>query len=638
MMHKKRWAAAMTAAVLLAGPMAFPVHATKDSVLLTADFEGSTSGWMGFGPASVTCTYDSKHEGDSCLMVSDRSENWNGAFLDMKSTLSAGKSYKFTAWVNGKSGDTVQFMLKYKDGEGEQYKTIGEAAVGDWVKISKNYDIPADATDMLIYFQTSEGTNDFFVDDVVVEGEASWSEEALNDTALKDVYANYFKLGCAATPDELSTPISQELVKKHFNSLTIGNELKPDYVLDQAATQSSGKVCVSLAKASSLLKFCETNKIPIRGHVFCWYSQTPTWFFRENFSKDGAYVSKDVMNQRLDDYIKAVCETIAKEYPDLDVYCWDVVNECYLDKGQLREAGSNTQDGQSEWMLIYKDNSFIEQAFTSARKYVPKGTKLFYNDFNEYIPEKRDAIYAMAEKLKAKNLIDGIGMQSHLDVGYPDASLYRQAIDKYNSLGLEVQITELDITDYNSGPDSDSVAKAYRDIMAEIVDAKDSGANITACVFWGITDGTSWRPNGYPLLFNADYSPKKAFQSVMTAVPEEKWGKATDPTKPTETTEPTKENPPKPDGLFHAPKGDVYTDGKVDVLDIVQMTKFLLGKETNVVKPAPDLVYPAAQVTDDPWDLDSDGQCDVFDLGLLKYKVLHSEKSDTVIPLPQILD
>jgi hypothetical protein len=124
----------------------------------------------------------------------------------------------------------------------------------------------------------------------------------------------------------------------------------------------------------------------------------------------------------------------------------------------------------------------------------------------------------------------------------------------------------------------------------------------------------------------------------MTAVPEEKWGKATDPTKPTETTEPTKENPPKPDGLFHAPKGDVYTDGKVDVLDIVQMTKFLLGKETNVVKPAPDLVYPAAQVTDDPWDLDSDGQCDVFDLGLLKYKVLHSDKSDTVIPLPQILD
>ncbi|MBR2086801.1 MAG: carbohydrate binding domain-containing protein, partial [Oscillospiraceae bacterium] len=82
MMHKKRWAAAMTAAVLLAGTMAFPVHATKDSVLLTADFEGSTSGWMGFGPASVTCTSDSKHEGDSCLMVSDRSENWNGAFID----------------------------------------------------------------------------------------------------------------------------------------------------------------------------------------------------------------------------------------------------------------------------------------------------------------------------------------------------------------------------------------------------------------------------------------------------------------------------------------------------------------------------------------------------------------------------
>ena len=631
MHHHKRWAAVLTAAALLAGT-ALPVHAA-DSVLLSADFEGSTNGWLGFGPASVSYTNNDKHTGDSCLYVSDRSDNWNGAFCDMASTLSAGQSYKFTAWVNGKAGDTVQFMLKYKDAEGEQYKTIGEAEVGEWKKISKNYDIPADASEMLIYFQTSEGTNDFMVDDVLVEGQASWSEAALSDTALKDVYANYFKLGCAATPAELSTPISQELVKKHFNSLTIGNELKPDYVLDKTATQAAGEIRVSLAQASALLKFCEENEIPIRGHVFCWYSQTPTWFFRENFSDNGAYVSKDVMNVRLEKYIQAVCEAIATEYPKLKVYCWDVVNECYLDKGQLRTVGSNTEDGESEWMKIYGDNSFIEQAFTYAREYTPKGTKLFYNDFNEYIPEKRDAIYEMAKKLADKNLIDGIGMQSHLDVGYPDASLYRQAIDKYNSLGLEVQITELDITDYNSGPDSDSVAKAYRDIMAEIVDAKESGANITACVFWGITDGTSWRKKGYPLLFNADYSPKKAFTSVMQAVPEDKWGKSEDMTEPTGNSE-----TPAPDGLFHAAKGDVYTDGEVDVQDIIHMTKFLLGKEKNAVKPAPDFLYPAECIVEDPWDLDGDKQCDVFDLGLLKYKVLHPDKSDRVIPLPQILD
>ena len=165
---------------------------------------------------------------------------------------------------------------------------------------------------------------------------------------------------------------------------------------------------------------------------------------------------------------------------------------------------------------------------------------------------KRNAIAEMATELHEKGVLDGIGMQSHLDVEYPDANTYRQAIDKFNSLGLEVQITELDITDYNSGPDSDSVAKAYRDIMAEIVDAKESGANITACVFWGITDGTSWRKKGYPLLMNADYSPKKAYYSVKNAVPESEWGKAEEPTDP-------------PVGKYQL--GDANKDKLVDIKD-----------------------------------------------------------------------
>ncbi len=619
MMKQTRWAAVLTAAVLLAGMTALPTGAA-DSVLLSSDFEGSTSGWAGFGPASVSYTNNDKHGGDWCLYVSDRSDNWNGAYCNMASTLSPGETYQFSAWVKGKAGDTVQFMLKYTDGEGDQYKSIGEAAADEWTEISGSYAIPNDAKDMLIYFQTAEGTNDFQVDDVTVTGKASWSEAALDETPLKDVYANYFKLGCAATPDEISTPISQEIVKRHFNSLTIGNELKPDYVMDKAATQSSGKIQVSLAQASTLLKFCEDNQIPIRGHVFCWYSQTPSWFFRENFSDDGAYVSKDVMNQRLDDYIKALTERIAAEYPKLDVYCWDVVNECYLDKGQLRPAGSNTRDNESEWMLIYGDDSFIEQAFTSARKYVPEGTKLFYNDFNEYIPAKRDAIYEQCKKLKEKGLIDGIGMQSHLDVGYPDASLYRQAIDKFDSLGLEVQITELDITDYDSGPDSASVAQAYKSIMGEIVDAKKTGANITACVFWGITDGTSWRKTGYPLLLNADYSPKQAFASVAGAVPESEWGNIQET-----TTEPPTEEPTTPtDGLWHAIKGDVYVDSKVDLLDIIQMQKFLLGVNKNAVESFESSGIPAEIVTGDPADLNEDGEYDVFDLSLLKRQVMQN--------------
>ena len=592
-------------------------------MLMSEGFESGSASWMGFGPATVGVTTDDAYNGTASLLVSGRSENWNGAFCNMGSVLSAGKTYHFTAWVNGKSGDTVQFMLKYTDSTEEQYKEIGSADGGEWIEISASYDIPADAKDILIYFQTASGTNDFLIDDVEVSGQAAWSEEALELTPLKDVYANYFRIGCAATPDEFNPPIAPQIVKHHFNSLTIGNELKPDYVLNKPRTQSTGEITVSLDAASKLLSYCEKYDIPVRGHVLCWYSQTPSWFFRENFADDGAYVSKEVMNERLEEYIKEVFQALRMQYPALNVYAWDVVNECYLDNGSLRTPGSNVADGESEWMLIYGDNSFIEQAFYSARRYADPHTKLFYNDFNEYIPEKRDAIYEMVKSLDEKGLIDGIGMQSHLDVGYPDAKLYREAIDKYSELGLEIQITELDITDYDAGPDSDSVAKAYKEIMKVILNARLDGANITAVVFWGLTDGTSWRREGYPLLFNADYSPKKAFYSVYDQISQDEWGEweetlnppPTSGTDPYETTEPTQPT----DGRVILWGGDVYADRKVDVSDIIYMTKYLHGIESAPVKYA---LIPRDVASGTPWDLNEDGACDVFDLGLLKRMLL----------------
>ena len=626
-MKHTRWAAALTAAMLLGSTAAAMPAVAEDDVLLSTGFEDGVGAWMGFGPAEVSVSNNMWHEGNNCLYIGGRTENWQGAFCSMEGTLTPGNTYNFTAYVNCKDGDEVQLMLKYVDSEGEQYKEIGTGS-GEWDRIQATYAIPEGVSDLLIYFQTSAGSNDFQVDDVTVTGQASWSKGMLEEEPLKDIYANYFKLGCAATPSELSSPISQDIVKRHFNSLTIGNELKPDYVMDQTQTLASGsndRVAVSLNKARSLLSFCQENHISIRGHVLCWYSQTPQWFFREGFKDNGAFVSKELMQTRLENYIKDVFGQMEAEFPDLDVYCWDVVNECYLDKGQLRPAGTNTDKEESLWSQIYGDDTYIDDAFTYARKYAPAGTKLFYNDFNEYVPAKRDAIYNKVSSLKAKQLIDGVGMQSHLDVGYPDASVYRQAIDKYNELGLEIQITELDITDYNSGADSQSVATAYQKIMKEIVNAKKDGANITAVVFWGITDGTSWRKDGYPLLINADYTPKKAFYSVKNAIPESEWGKSEEPTESEEPTQSPTQQPP--DGKVHLQPGDVYADGKVNVQDIVLMTQYLHGLSENAVIYS---LYPSFVAEGTPWDLNDDDICDIFDLALLKRKVFDSKETGQI--------
>ncbi|MBR0485471.1 MAG: endo-1,4-beta-xylanase [Oscillospiraceae bacterium] len=627
----KKMAGFFTAAMMIANASASAVvpASAEDTVLHSADFENGTDGWASFGGTSVTTTNDVAHNGKASLYISGRTESWQGASLSGESILQAGKTYQFNAWVQASGADTIQLTLKYTDSTGSaQYKGISSAdsVKGTWSEISASYDIPADATDILIYFQTSSGTANFMVDDVTIKGEASWSTEALDRTPLKDVYAKYFKIGCAATPAEINTTISQDIVKHHFNSLTPGNELKPDAVLNQAGSQANGDnvtPAVSLDAARYTLKFCEENHIPVRGHVLCWYSQTPDWFFKEGFRSDGALVSKDVMNQRLENYIKAVLNQVSAEFPNLNVYCWDVVNECYLDDGSLRKGGTDPNNQESYWSLIYGDNSYIENAFTYARKYAPEGTKLFYNDFNEYIPAKRDAIYNMVADLKSKNLIDGIGMQSHLDVGYPDANLYKQCIEKFNQLGLEIQVTELDITDYDNGADSAKQVQAYHDIVNTIVEEKKNGANITALVFWGITDGTSWRKTGYPLLLNSDYSPKQTYNEVEAIIPESEWGKAEETTQEFVTFD------------VWAEKGDVNLDGVLNVLDIIQMQKWLLGKSDTLVtypEHAEDVqVFIMNMRESEVPDMNDDEIINIYDLLLLKHKVLYAYLDRRVI-------
>ena len=272
---------------------------------------------------------------------------------------------------------------------------------------------------------------------------------------------------------------------------------------------------MNIDAARKQLDFVKENNIKVRGHVLVWHSQMPDWFFKENFDDDGAWVSKEVMIKRLENYIKNLMQTLKDEYPEVEFYAWDVVNEAFSEQGTMREAGSNNiVSGQSAWVKVFGDDSFINYAFKFARQYAPEGCKLFYNDYNEYTPAKRDGIIKKIKELVKEGNIDGIGMQSHIGMSYPSIELYEEAFRKYDELGLEIHITELDIDQKSNSQESMlDLAQRYQDVFNLFKKLVNEGVNLTAVITWGISDSSSWI-GGYPNLFDTDYQAKDAFYAV----------------------------------------------------------------------------------------------------------------------------
>jgi endo-1,4-beta-xylanase len=270
--------------------------------------------------------------------------------------------------------------------------------------------------------------------------------------------------------------------------------------------------------ADKIIDFATVHKLKVRGHALCWHEQTPNWIFKD---KNGNTVTKEVLLARLKDHIIEVVSRYKGK-----IYAWDVVNEAISDNDSqfLRN---------SEWYKICGED-FIAKAFEYAHAADPKAV-LFYNDYNSERPEKRDRIYRLVKKLKEAGVpIHGVGMQGHWSIFEPREKDLRDAIEKFSSLDLKVQITELDVSVYSWEKDNrdkrlgedDSFSaereqkqlEVYKMIFRVFRDYKDK---ITGITFWNISDRYTWldfypvkgRKN-YPLLFDQNLKPKKAFWEI----------------------------------------------------------------------------------------------------------------------------
>ncbi|MCR4597861.1 MAG: endo-1,4-beta-xylanase [Acetatifactor sp.] len=352
--------------------------------------------------------------------------------------------------------------------------------------------------------------------------------ETAEDVALKDACNNYFMLGVGINGSTLENLTTYDedymaMVKKHFNSVTLSNLMKSCYILQQKASQESvdGMPVLDFKTIDDTLQWCMDNGIKMRGHTLVWHTQAPEWFFREGYRDDGKYVDKETMLARMESYIKQMLEHVQTNYPGV-IYCWDVVNEAVDPGSGDKESGflcrTEFDGGPNPWYETIGPE-YVEAAFRLARQYADPDVKLIYNDFNTYETIKRNAIYALCEDLKAKGLIDGIGMQGYWGIDYPNITAITSAITIYSRLDLEIQITELSVgVDEETPEEFEKQAKRYRNIFLNLkaLDTQGGGnCNITSVTFFGLKDHYNSGDKTNARLFDKDLNPKPAFDAVL---------------------------------------------------------------------------------------------------------------------------
>ncbi len=349
------------------------------------------------------------------------------------------------------------------------------------------------------------------------------SEDSLK--GLKDFYKDYFPIGVAVSPRSLQGE-QGEFIKKHFNSLTAENVMKPALLQPE-----EGKF--NWEDADRIVAFAMENGMKVRGHTLCWHNQTGEWMFKDS---DGNQASKELLLARLKEHIMQVVGRYKGK-----VYAWDVLNEA-IDNADPAKGFRETL-----WYKICGEE-FIEKAFRWAHEADPDAV-LFYNDFNTENPVKREKIYNMVKKLLDEGVpIHGVGLQGHWNIGGPrhvgqlhqpgegdfeipgsSEDAIRESIDKFASLGLQVQITELGVSIYTSRADTINLGFTpereqrqidfYKMAFRVFREKKDE---ITGVTFWNLSDRGSWLDNRtprrgrhYPLLFDTNMKPKKVFWEVV---------------------------------------------------------------------------------------------------------------------------
>ncbi len=341
--------------------------------------------------------------------------------------------------------------------------------------------------------------------------------------SLKEAFSGKFLIGAAINAEQINETdtASVRVIKEHFNAIVGENCMKSMWLQPKEGV-------FDFTLADKFVEFGERNNMFMSGHALIWHSQAPAWFFTDS---KGNNVTREVMIERMKTHIQTVMEHYKGRVKE-----WEVVNEAIMDDGSFRNT---------KFYEIIGDD-YIQLAFQFAHEADPDA-ELYYNDYSMALPGRREGVVALVKKLQEGGLrIDGVGMQTHVGMDYPDLAEYEKSMEAFAALGVRIMITEMDITllpfpDQTAGadvnvsfeyqqkmnpyanglPDSVNVLfeKRYFDFFSIFLKHQDVISRVT---LWGVSDHQSWRNNwpipgrtDYPLLFDRQNKPKPVVAKII---------------------------------------------------------------------------------------------------------------------------
>ena len=496
-----------------------PPGAPGNTAGASSTFESQTAeGWHArTGGETVAVTNADAHGGAYSLLTSNRTATFQGPAFDVTNVMFNGSQYVVSLWAKlapGEADTQLRVSLDRKAGSIETFHTIvGNTTVtaGGWVRLQATYSQALANSSLTLYVESASGTSSFYIDDFSI----TYVTPAIAERNIPSVHQSVAQvfpiIGAAVIPADIQQAEPSFLLSKHFNSITSGNDMKWD-------TTEPTEGNFDFAQADAEVAFAKANDMHVRGHTLVWHNQVPAWVFNDASGNPMTPTADNraLLIQRMQSHITAEVTHFGSDVP-----VWDAVNEP-IDPSQA--------DGyrRSPWFDIIGPE-YIAIALQAARAASPTA-KLYINDFDTTNPVKRDFLVALVRGLKTAGVpLDGIGHQMHDNIEYPSTQSVLDAVNLFDTTGVEQAITELDVSIYSGSfptpftsypdiPQSRHVQVGYS-YLGFVQALKQVSSKIASITIWGTSDDKSWLTSSTkvdaPLLFDPSLQKKPAYWAFV---------------------------------------------------------------------------------------------------------------------------